>query len=215
MNAAEMLDKAQKIIARQDVDRPLLLFFMNMARRALLRDKEITKFYQYLTNVASPGGILNLPGLAIKSVKTVEYDDRNGRTPLAKLDGYDMARRYYPDFTVTGMPQHYLELGASLYVLPVPVIGEIHLLAEVWPADLADSPTSQDITTAELPEAWIYLAAAEYFDYFDELQKGQYWRQKALAAVEQYLKELSNQYFHGLDTVRRGYYHTPYRRGDY
>lgn len=215
MDAKTLLDRATKIIARQDVDRELLLFFINSSRRAVLRDRELTKFYQYLTGVPHAEGVINLTALNIKAVKTVEYDDGRRKTPLTKLDNYEQARRHYSDFGLVGEPRHYFELGINLYVMPVPAGGGINLLAEVWPVELTDSETSADITTAELPEAWIYLGTAEYLDYHDEPEKGQYWRQKGLTIIDQYLKELSRRYMDGLDTTLQGYYPAYRARGDY
>lgn len=215
MDARTLLDMAARIIARQDVDRQLLLFFVNSVRRAILRDKDIAGFYRCLTNAAHAAGVIDLAAHGVKAVKTVEYDNGMSKKALVKLDNYEQARRRYPDFGVTGEPRHYFELGERLHILPVPATGQINLLAELWPADLADSPTSADITTAVLPEAWIYLGAAEYLDYHDEPEKGQYWRQKGMAVVDQYLKELSRQYMEGLDTTLRGYYPNVGRLSDY
>lgn len=215
MNAQTMLDRAAKILARQDVDRNLLLFFMNTARRAVIRDKDISRFYQQITDVSHVNGAVDKSALAIKAVKLVGYEAGAGWKTLLKLDNYEAARRFYPDFTVKGTPRHYFELGANLYVVPVPEKGTLSVLAEVWPKDLQDSAASSDILTEELPEAWIYLAAAEYLDYFDEPDRGQYWRQKGMTLVEQYLKELNNQYISGVDTTIRGYYHPPFGLGDY
>lgn len=215
MDARTMLDRAVQILARQDVDRTLLLFFMNTARRAVVRDKDISRFYQQLSGITPVNGSVDKSALNIKTVKLVEQEDGSGRRPLSKLDNYESARRIYPDFKVKGTPRHYFELGSTLYVVPVPTGGSLSILAEVWPAELTDSATSSDSLTEELPEAWIYLAAAEYLDYFDEPDRGQFWRQKGMTLIDQYLKELNNQYMAGLDTTIRGYYHPPIGLSDY
>lgn len=214
MNASEMLDKAQKILARQDVDRALLLFFLNAARRAVIRDKDLPRFYRYLADVPHTGGVIDKTALNIKAVKAVEWD--NGlKYSLKKLDDYQQARRHYPDFTLPGQPHHYFELGQHVTILPTPQSGAINILAEVWPPDLADSVASSDALTVEIPEAWVYLAVAEYFDYFDENEKGRYWRQKGMALTEQYIAQLSSQYMDNADTTLRGYYSHSYRPPDY
>lgn len=215
MNAKEMLDKAVKIIARSDVDRELMLFFMNAARKAVIRDSEIPKFRQYLLNVPVESGIIDTAALNIKSVKTVEYDDGVKKTPLEKFADYESARYYYPDFTKTGVPRHYLLLGTKIYVFPLPSAGAINLIAEVWPADLIDDIASSDILTMEIPEAWIYLAAAEYFDYFDENDKGNYWRQKGSVLVQQYILESNYEDAEGTDDCVSSYYLNDCVRGDY
>lgn len=200
MNAKEMLDTAEKIIARQDVDRALLLFFLNTARKAVMRDHDIPRFYSYLVNVPVTSGIVELflpvssgiidtVSLRLKSVKVVEHDKGASKTVLTKFENYAAARQYYPDFTQTGDAQYYLELGTKIYILPVPTTGIINILGEVWPDDLIDDISSSDITTTEIPEAFIYLAVAEYFDYFDEADRGSYWRQKGSVLLQQYVTE--------------------------
>lgn len=192
MNTKEMLDKAEKIIARQDVDRALLLFFMNTARKAVIRNFYIPKFVQYLTGVPFANGIVDTASLNLKAVQVVEYDDGTNKFPLKKLRNYAEARERYPDFSQKGTPEDYLELGTKIYILPVPDKGTINLLAEVWPADLTDDVMSSDITTVEIPEALIYFAVAEYFDYFDEADRGSYWRRKGSVILQQYVTEQNN-----------------------
>lgn len=217
MNAKDMLDKATKIIARADVtadNRSLLLFFMNTARRAAIRDNEIPKLNQYLTNVPVANGIIDAAALNIKAVRYVEHDNGARKSLLGKFDNYEDARDNYPDFTQTGIPRGYLEIGTKIYILPVPNTGTINLVAEVWPADLTDGPAS-DILTTEIPEAWIYLAAAEYLDYWDEMDKGNYWRQKGLTLLQQYILQQYKNYSAGAKNLVRPYGHHERIRGYY
>ncbi|MDR3564799.1 MAG: hypothetical protein P4N59_25670 [Negativicutes bacterium] len=192
MDAKTMLDKATLIIARQDVtgdNRSLLLFFMNTARRAVLRDNPVRKFFGYNT-VAQVNGIIDAAAANLKLARTVEYLDASNKIHrLSRLKDYDTARAAYPDFTLAGPPLSYLEMGTQIWLLPVPASGTVKIYGEFWPADLTDSETSGDILTAELPEAWIYLAAAEYLDYFGEADKAAYWRQKGTVIVQSYLKQ--------------------------
>lgn len=216
MNAKEMLDKAVKIISRSDVERELMLLFMNSARKAVLRNSEIPKFRQYLLNVPITSGIIDTAAINVKSVMTVEYDDGENKTPLAKFADYDSARYYYPDFSKAGVPRHYVLLGTKIYILPMLVEpGAINLIAEVWPVDLTDNEASTDILTAEIPEAWIYLAAAEYFDYFDEIDKGSYWRQKGSMLVQQYITESNQEDTEGTEDCVSSYYSSGSVRSDY
>jgi hypothetical protein len=197
-----MLDKAAKIIARQDLidvthpdyakGRDLLLFFINTARRAMLRSKTVSRFFDY-RSVPCQSGIIDAAGAGVKLARTVEYvDTANKIHRLSRLKDYDTARITYPDFTVNGTPASYLEMGTQIWLLPVPVGGTVKMYGEFWPADLTDltdSPSSSDILTAELPEAWIYLGSAEYLDYFAEPDKAQYWRQKGATIVAEYLAQ--------------------------
>jgi len=209
-----MLGKAEKILARQDVDRSLLLFFMNTFRKAIIRDKEIFKFQKFLTNVAVVDGAVDLTALKVKAVKLVEHDKGSEKIPLIKLENYATAREYYPDFYRDGKPAHYYEQGLNLYILPI-VGGTFNILAEVWPDELTDTVTSTDITTTEIPEVWIYVAAAEYFDYFDETDKGNYWRQKGTVLLEQYINQLNRQEAYGINNFVKPYttYDYDYNKG--
>jgi hypothetical protein len=215
MNAKEMLDKAVKIIARQDVDRDLMLMFMNLARRAVLRDRDITRFYARLNDVPVVNGAIDTVPLKLKSAKYIEYGQGAKKTPLAKIADYDTARKEYPDFTVPGDLRHYLELGTSIIILPSFTGATVNIIGEVWPDDLLDSVTSIDITTTEIPEAWIYLAVAEYFDYFDEGDKGNYWRQKGVLLVDNYIEQLQLQASYGVHALVGPYFSNRYSGGDY
>jgi hypothetical protein len=187
-----MLDKATLIIARQDVtgsNRDLLLFFINTARRAVLRDNPVRKFFAYNT-VAQANGIIDAAGANLKLARTVEYIDPGNKIyRLSRLKDYDTARIAYPDFTLIGTPASYLEIGTQIWLLPVPTAGTVKIYGEFWPADLTDSIASNDILTVELPEAWIYLGAAEYLDYFGDSDKAAYWRQKGAMIVQAYLRQ--------------------------
>lgn len=215
MNAKEMLDKAVKIIARQDIDRDLMLLFMNAARKAVLRDRDITRFYQQLNNVSVTSGVIDTIPLNLKSAKYIEFGQGSEKKPLAKFADYNTARKEYPDFTVTGEPRYYIELGTQIIILPSYTGTAINIIGEVWPADLIDNITSTDITTMEIPEAWIYLAVAEYFDYFDETDKGNYWRQKGVLLVDQYIEQLQLQASYGVHALVGPYFTNTYSGGDY
>ncbi|MBP2651366.1 MAG: hypothetical protein H6Q74_2191 [Firmicutes bacterium] len=193
MDAAAMLDKAALITARQDVtgdNRELLLLFMNAARRAVLREYVIRKFFAYRT-VSYTAGVIDGAGERIKAVRAVEYLDINDNlTALTRLKSLEEARKLgFRDFAETGSPKYYLEISANFQLIPVPTSGTVKIYGEFWPEDLTDSSSASDVTTVELPEAFIYLAAAEYFDYFDEAAKGELWRKKGLYIVERYLAE--------------------------
>ena len=193
MNTADMLDKATLIIARQDVtgsNRSLLLFFMNTARRTFIRDNTVRKLFAYNSVAFNSSGQIDTAAANVKLARTVEYIDTTGKIiRLSRFKDYDTARIACPDFTATGTPASYLEMGTQVWLLPVPVGGTAKIYGEFWPVDLTDSTASGDILTTELPEAWVYLAAAEYLDYFGEADKAQYWRQKGQVIVAAYLKQ--------------------------
>jgi hypothetical protein len=193
LNAQEMLNKAILIIARQDItdsNRELLLLFMNTVRRAVIRENTIRKFFDYRT-MTHVSGVIDGTAQSLKFARRVEYiDGSGGITQLLRFKSLEQAREAgYTDLTETGTPKYYLDMDADILIIPVPTTGTIKVYGEFWPADLTDSPSSSDVTTVELPEAFIYLAAAEYFDFLKEADKASYWRKKGLAIVESYLKE--------------------------
>ena len=190
MNASDMLDQATLIIARQDVTgtkRAQLLMFMNTARKAVLRDNTIRKFFDYRT-LPTVSGVIDGYAQGVKFLRTVEYNDGFGNvTKLTRFKSLDEARSMgFTDLTILGTPSYYLEIGTDIYILPVLTSGSIQGYGEFWPTDLIDSPTSSDVLTAELPEAFVYLAAAEYLDMTGESDRGGYWRQKGSGIVAAY-----------------------------
>lgn len=216
MNGKEILDHAANIVRRQDLDRGLLLLFINTARRVLLRDRPVKRFFAYRENVAMIDGVIDGSANRLKSVRVVEWQRENGdgsttRAYLAKLFSYKQAMELFGSLTATGEPQAFLEMGTSINILPVPLIGsgQINIYGEFWPEDLTDSTASADVTSAEIPEALVYLGAAEYLDMLGEAEKGQYWRQKGLTMVESYLAQLQRGDFDQYDTWKR----RPFGRG--
>jgi hypothetical protein len=192
MTGKEIIDNVEKILAVQGsaVIRSLAVLFVNTARRTVLREKSIRKFHSYKT-VTHTSGLIS--DNSIKHAKTIEH---NGNA-LKRFKSFDQAKSVITDFTATGTPLYYLNMGADIQLLPVPTSGTITIYGEFWPNDIADDTTT-DITTIELPEAWIYLGAAEYLDYFDEEKKGEFWRSKGQYIVAEYLKQDAKQNLYGV-----------------
>lgn len=216
MNGQEIINQAIGIIKRQDVtgdNRTTLLFFVNTARRAVLRDRKIPRLFQYVTNVPHSSGVIDMTDRKIKSPRTVEWQYTEGgtvkRVQLAETYSYKEAIDIYGDLTTTGSPTGFLRLGTSLYILPVLTTGQINIYGEFWPEEIADSAASSDVLTAEVPEAWVYLGAAEYLDMLGEKEKAAYWRQKGDAIVERYIEQFANQAFDTADAWRRGPFGRP------
>ena len=190
MNTSEIIDKAKQIIARTDVDRSLMLFFINSIIRGILRDKSIHKFYDHKI-MAHTNGVID--GASLKSVIDVFYTLDDETSKLLKIPDYKTAVSLYSDFTATGTPVYYLEEGTEIRILPVPTDGTLTVAGEFWPDDLTDSASSSNVLTVEIPEALVYLGASEYFDYFDETTKGNYWRQKGMTILESYIQQSAKQ----------------------
>jgi hypothetical protein len=191
LNAQDMLNKAILIIARQDVtgnNRELLLTLMNTVRRTVLRENVIRKFFDYRT-MTHTSGVIDGTAQSLKFAHRVEYVSGTSVTQLLRFKSMEQAREAgYDDLTATGTPKYYLEIGANINIIPVPTTGTIKIYGEFWPADLTDSTSSSDVTTVELPEAFIYLAAAEYLDFTGQPDKGKIWRSKGMSIVNEFLK---------------------------
>ena len=190
MNGKLLLDLCHKIIKRQDLDRPLLLFYLNSVRKSVLRStydypNEQTKQCAYGEN-----GEISVSGNSIKNVKYVEFvTDDEERTVLRRIAGYDAARNMF-DFSENDNPTHYVEFGDTLILLPVPESGEVYITGEFYLPDLQDDTNPVDQHTDDIADGIIYLASAEYFDMLDEVQKGQVWRQKGIQFLNEYVKHL-------------------------
>lgn len=203
MNAKEILDYAEKIIKRQDIDRELLLFFINSTRKAIVRDKNIRKFSQYFSNINITNGVIDLTPFNIKGIRSVEWQLGDSKIRLDKLYSYEDAIDIYHTLDKVGSTRHYLEMNGQLYLLLVPTEGTININAEVYPSDLSDSINSKDMLTNDLGDAWVYLGAAEYFDMLGEVQSGQFWRQKGMFIVDQYLKQMRIHDTNGVELMNR------------
>lgn len=199
MNGKEILDVASNIIKRQDLDRALLLFFVNSTRKAILRDKQLRKLFTYIEDITMVNGKVDLTPYNLFYIKTVEWQVTDAVTGeekkvrLEKLISYNDAIDIYHSLEKVGSPKHYLVLGNYLHILAIPVEGSINIYGEVFPANLEDTLYSSDILSHEIGEALVYLGAAEYFDMLGENNSGQFWRQKGMYIVDQYVKNLKLQ----------------------
>jgi hypothetical protein len=203
MTGKEMIDLGSKIIKRQDLDRDLLLFFINAVRRNFLRTKNLRKFYKYLTNIPHNNGVVDLQALKIKYVRSVEWEIENTKINLDKLVSYEDAIDIYHSLTKVGTPKHYLEIGSELYLLPAPVEGNVNIYGDVLPDDILDDVTSFDAMTLELGEAWVYLSCAEYFDMLNEQSQGNYWRTKGTSIIGEYITQSKIEETNNIELMNR------------
>jgi hypothetical protein len=203
MTGKQMLDMCSSIIKRQDLDRVQLLFFINNIRRnamlnVVLFPNTTTKNITFDTL-----GEFSISANKIKAVKSIEYVVAGGaRQLLSKLTSYEQARRSF-DFSGTGTPVAYLEYGDTVKLLPVPQDGAIEVYAEFHKDDVTDTTATIDPITNDLAEALVYLGSAEYFDMLDELQKGNFWRQKGSAMLTQYISHLKHRQADNLGIMDR------------
>lgn len=206
MNGQDILNQAAAIIKRQDIDRPLLLFFINAARRAVLRDRKIRRFNKLVAGVPHAGGVIDMTAQKIKNPRVVEWQHEDAgakRVPLSEVYTYQQAMDIYGALTTPGSPTGYLEMGTLLYILPAPLAGQINIYGEFWPDDITDAPSSADVTTVEIPDALVFLGTAEYLDFLAEPDKAQYWRGRGMSIVDQYIRQWNAQEYDTTDAWRR------------
>ena len=210
MNGKEIMDHAANILRRQDLDRKLLLLFINTARRTVFQGKRVRCLFSFRENLPMENGLIDADANRIKSAHVVEWFKDNGdgttvKVSLAKLFSYRQAMDLFGSLLTIGEPQAFLEMESAIRVLPVPIpgAGQINVFGEFWPGDVLDSQDYSDVTTIEMPEALVYLGASEYYDFLGEAQKGQYWRQKGLAIVESYLAQMQKMEYEHYDVWKR------------
>ena len=196
MDGKTVLDRAVTIIARDDVDRPLLLTFINESIKTYLIDKTLAKF-------AVSRSFSTASGLITVSAKSISELRCNGSSLLRLPSIEDAYREYGDDLGSTGTPVHYLIQDGTIRLLPPPADGTaVVVIGEFWPADLTDSTTA-NMFSSEIPLALIYFGAAEYMDFLQEEKRGDYWRSKGAGVISQWLSGLRKQELFKLNNLPR------------
>lgn len=199
MDGKTVLDRAEKLISRSDVDRETLLFFINNGIRDAFRDTTVFRL-QGLKTFAATDGIISCPNL--KLAKVVRFDDDGTYYNLKRIPDIKQVYEIYADPTETGTPAHYIITGQSVQIMPA-ATGNVQVAGEFWPDDLADSVSSTNIFSLEIPNFLVNFGTAEYLDFLQEEKRGQYYMGKAMAVLGQWLKENRLQAMHGVHNMPR------------
>ena len=200
LDGKEILDTAEKYIARTDVDRPLLLFMINTNTRAAFRANQIFRL-QTQKQFSVVNGFASCPSL--KSERFVRWHDGNVFRPITKIADIKQLYEMYADPEITGTPAHYNVQGQSVQIVPAPDSGTLYIAGEFWPVELTDSESSTNIFSDEIPDFLVNYGVAEYLDFLQEENRAQAYRQKALIVLEQWLKENKRQEFSNLHNMPR------------
>ena len=198
MDGKTVLDRAEKLIARGDVDRETLLFFTNNGIRDAFRDTTVFRL-QGLKTFTATDGIISCPNL--KLAKVVRFDDDGTYYPLKRIPDIKQVYEIYADPTETGTPAHYIITGQSVQIMPA-ATGTVQIAGEFWPDEMADS-TLTNIFTLEIPNFLVFYGVAEYFDFLQEEKRAQYYLGKAMAVLGQWIKENRLQAMHGVHNLPR------------
>ena len=190
MTGQTMLTMCSKIIKRQDLDRTLLLFYINNLRKTSLRSAYLFPNVQTKTIGYDTEGCISITANKIKAVKSITYVSVDGtRTVLYKITGYD-SNYVVANLTSANVPKAYFEIGDTIKIYPYHENGTLEVTAEFYRSDVTDSTDALDSITDDLAESLVYLASAEYFDMLDEIQKGSFWRQKGSVMLAEYMRHL-------------------------
>lgn len=212
MNGKEIVTMCAAIIKRQDLDRNLLLQFVNQQRRYILRSTYLYRIQRWDTNMEPEDGWVKTPGL--KQARYVEWNPDpednvdidfntnpnayNGvnttrKKKLFPLNTIQEAFEIYDNVDVVGEPMYYIVMKDGIKIVPAPPIGVINIFGEWYPNDLEDREDSEDELSQEIGDIIVYNACAEYFDFLMEPEKADIWRAKGKLLLMEYLKEIKRQ----------------------
>lgn len=225
MTGNEIINMCSAIIKRQDLNRDLLLMFINQQRRFILRSNYLYKIQRWITNFEPEDGFVNTQGM--KQVRYVEWNpdpednveidfntNPNGQNGIAsgrkkkllRLNTIQEAFEFIDNVDAIGEPAYYVVMQDGLKIIPAPTVGVINIFGEWYPPDLVDTEASlgqDDKLNKEISDVIIFNACAEYFDFLEEYEKAQLWRNKGQAQLEAYLVEIKRQMTDDRDLMER------------
>lgn len=199
MTGQEIVNMCSAIIKRQDINVTLLLQFINQQRRVILRDNYLYRIQEWRRNLEPEDGFLRTP--ALKQARYVEYDpspqdniavSSSLKRKLYPLNTLQEAYDIYTNVDVAGQPMYYIVVQGGLKIIPMPTVGVINIYGEWYPPDIQND-TTEDPLSKEISDITVYMACAEYFDFLDEKEKAELWRNKGTVMLGQYLKEIKRQ----------------------
>jgi hypothetical protein len=201
LDGKNLIDRAAFVISRTDTDREQLLFYINQGIKTELQDITLTRFSE--SREMDAANLIAIPSL--KNVKTVIWNGEENKQTLEKLYSIIEANSLYDSLTAVGVPVHYVWENQSLRIIPSPPgnTDKITVIGEFWPDDLQDSIASTNLFSTEIPLALAYIGAAEYLDFLQEEQRGQYWLQKGRYILGKWLSGIVGQNVTAVDMLRR------------
>lgn len=190
MTGREIVAMCDKIIKRQDLDKSLLLMFINQQRRTILMDNYLYKLDKWIKYQEPENGFVKTTNL--KQVRYLEYQLNGHHKPLERINTYQELLEMYDDVDMVGEPNYYLIMSGGIKIVPMPPEGVINIFGEFYPADLKEDNT-EDILAEELSDVIIYFGCAEYFDMLNEQEQGAFWRAKGNAMFDKYIASVKRQ----------------------
>ena len=221
MTGQQIIDMCSAIIKRQDLNTNLLLMFINQQRKFIVRSNYLYKLQQWITGFEPEDGFVttDLPTTTLKQARYVEWnpDPENnvaidfntnpnlqngvvdGRSKkLLRLNTIQEAFDFVKNVDAVGEPQYYVVMSGGIKVIPAPPVGVINVFGEWYPVDYSNDSQNnnlsyEDILDKELGDIIVYNSCAEYFDFLEEYEKAQLWRNKAKVLLDEYFKEIKKQ----------------------
>ena len=221
MTGKEILKMCSAIIKRQDLSRDLLLMFINQQRKLVLRSNYLYKIQKWVTGLEPEDGFVNTNNSSVGELKQARYVEWNpdpednvaidfsehpyyengieksGRKKkLRRLNTIQEAFEFIDNVDAAGEPQYYIVMQDGLKIIPAPTVGVINIFGEWYPPDLVDTKESleqDDKLNKEISDVIIFNACAEYFDFLEEYEKANLWRNKGALQLQEYLKEIKRQ----------------------
>ena len=215
MNGNQIIEMCSAIIKRQDLDKTLLLQFINQQRRFILRSTYLYRIQKWVTDLEPEDGFVRTK--ALKQARYVEWNpypednvridfnaeqyNFNGiqgdrKKKLFPLNTIQEAFEIYDNVDSIGEPMYYVVMQGGLKIIPAPPVGVINIFGEWYPQDYEDTDESlseEDGLSKEIADIIVYASSAEYFDFLMEPEKANIWRQKALNLLQAYLSEIKRQ----------------------
>lgn len=215
MNGNQIINMCSAIIKRQDLDKDLLIQFINQQRRFILRSTYLYRIQKWVTDLEPEDGFVRTKGL--KQARYVEWNPdpednvkidfnaynykKNGvqgdrKKKLFPLNTIQEAFEIYDNVDSIGEPMYYIVMQGGLKIIPAPPIGVINIFGEWYPEDYEndeDSLSKEDGLSKEIADIIVYAACSEYFDFLTEPEKANLWRQKAMNQLQAYLSEIKRQ----------------------
>lgn len=196
--------------------------FVNQQRKFILRSNYLYKVQKWITGFEPEDGFVttDLPTTSLKQARYVEWnpdpDDnvaidfnthpnyangvKDGRSKkLLRLNTIQEAFDVVENVDAAGEPQYYIVMSGGIKVIPAPTVGVINIFGEWYPVDYYDNGNNdnnlsyEDILDKELGDIIVYNSCAEYFDFLEEYEKAQMWRNKGKVLLDEYLKEIKKQ----------------------
>lgn len=201
MTGNEIINMCSAIIKRQDLNRDLLLMFINQQRRFILRSNYLYKIQRWITNFEPEDGFVNTNNPSVGVLKQARYVEWNpdpeenvaidfsehpyyengidGETiqksgrkkKLLRLNTIQEVFEFIDNVDAIGEPAYYVVMQDGLKIIPAPTVGVINIFGEWYPPDLVDTTESLEQDDKLNKEISDVIIFNACAEYFDFLEE--------------------------------------------